>query len=123
MSNRNKFKAWSKTYSKWMFFTITDLLAAPHEVAEADIELNSLSQCTGVVDCEGADIYDNDICEQTDPDGNKKIIKIEWNKGMYAINNVFDSYDYSSIDMATEVGFRFEVIGNIHENPKLLNGS
>lgn len=76
-----------------------------------------IEQCTGLKDKNGNLIYEGDIVELTDDDSFEKPIKtiVRWAEenacfGLFGSHNLYSSYDSDN----------FEVIGNIHENPELL---
>lgn len=85
-----------------------------------DEERYTVEQCTGLKDKNGRLIYEGDIVELTDDDSFEKPIKtiVRWAEenacfGLFGSHNLY--YGFSSYDSDN-----FEVIGNIHENPELL---
>lgn len=79
-----------------------------------------VEQCTGLKDKNGNLIYEGDIVELTDDDSFEKPIKtiVRWAEenacfGLFGSHNLY--YGFSSYESDN-----FEVIGNIHENPELL---
>ena len=82
------------------------------------LENNILMQCTGLKDKNGKLIYEGDILKQ--PDG--IIDYVYWSDGCYIHNGTaITNYDvaYQGDNWAKEVNTH-EVIGNIYENPELL---
>ena len=68
-------------------------------------------QYTGLKDINGEEIYEGDIIKWIDSDGKERRDAVEFRRGHFFICN----YDYS-IDCYPQI----EVIGNIYENPELL---
>lgn len=74
-----------------------------------------LMQFTGLNDKNGKDIYEADILQDVSNSENPLYI-IEWNNEICQYNDIpRDSSNYPCT-------YKFEVIGNIHENNELLNG-
>jgi uncharacterized phage protein (TIGR01671 family) len=121
-----KFRAWDKKNKQfWYQFKISSLYGSlyfPDDMIREDWEL---LQFTGLLDKNGKEIYEGDIVKITDPyDEESKIslVKcigdgfiVEWNNGFCGGDS-----DISLISWAMEDDFKFEVIGNIYENPELL---
>lgn len=79
------------------------------------VKSETVGQYTGLKDKNGVDIYEGDIIKI---DGSEKILSVIFKKGcFYSINNeVGTNYRLGGWENGS-----FEVIGNIHQNPELLN--
>jgi len=85
----------------------------------------NLEQFTGLYDKNGEEIYEGDVLTVIDPNGEREVnCVVEWDSGAsaytYEPEQGYGHFDVSSIGWAVAMGFSFEVIGNIHENPELL---
>lgn len=116
-----KFRAWStdkKIMAEVRTLRFTDELVETDKFVERSIEGVELMQSTGLFDKNGKEIFEKDIL---DYNGRKVIVK--WH-GSYA------SFIYEFVDelknRTTEWRplylsyYKFEIIGNIYENPELL---
>lgn len=70
-----------------------------------------VEQFTGSVDSTGKDIYEGDICQMND----WKPKPIVWHGGLYWLGN-------TQVIICEMEGKLMKVIGNIHENPELIEG-
>lgn len=121
MNDRFRFRAWDKSFNKYcenvIVSTINEKITVYGRLVNGRTQLipNShvvLEQCTGLKDANGTLIYEGDIV-WTDEDGYGHI---RWDNELaqffiateeyYTFDNIFPS--------------EMEVIGNIHENPELL---
>ncbi len=111
MENRFKFRAWNVIVYRYQYFDFHSLAKMEHDNIQWHIL--EFEQCTGLKDKNGKLIYEGDILK----DKYGALHPISWNvKGFYEADTFAVAGFYNAIqeDM--------EVIGNIHENPELLEG-
>ena len=78
-----------------------------------DIDLNTVGQYTGLKDKNGKEIYEGDVVSWWDNDGEKRINIVGWSfDGAWKL---FDSWYLFECPIST-----MKVIGNIYDNPELL---
>lgn len=117
MSDRFKFRVWDKEikqyidYGQWLSCAIEfNFNPFTKEVwCEFDDSQYIVEQCTGLRDKNGKLIYEGDVVRQIskcEPEYEEYITEVKWCGLGYSL------YDKESFD--------YEVIGNIHENPELL---
>ena len=108
-----KFRAWDKKFKKMYEGDIRIVLAFPND----DVEI---MQFTGLKDKNGREIYEGDIIRTGDA------ISFVWfgygkfNEAYYTENYKFDEPMLIDRDLSDFCDYT-EVIGNIYENPELLN--
>ena len=116
MQDRFKYRAWSKERNRYVTDKdIKDIFCNTYVKNHDLLELEDCSsyiveQCTGLKDKNGKLIYEGDIV--TGFFNNNKVI---WDKGSFCVDDgsgVFDELAKSNEDCV--------IIGNIHENPELL---
>ena len=110
-----KFRAWDKETER-MFYpngaTIYEIIKASEKCEDECWLLNTdhiLMQYTGLKDKHGKEIYEGDILSWANNDSNPlccRDIVVKWDKGGFQI-----PYDNAEL---------WQVIGNIYENPDLL---
>jgi uncharacterized phage protein (TIGR01671 family) len=126
MNNRFKFRAWYAKDKEIIYF---DLLNDESRVFyKVSIEDSEKMQCTGLKDKNGKLIYEGDIIKKDHSEG---VYKVEYclkghGCGGFRLKNIKDdkwsSFDQESIWMPSDEPKNFdEIIGNIYENPELLN--
>ena len=135
MNDRFKFRAWDKSFNKYcenvIVSTINEKITVYGRLVNGRTQLipNShvvLEQCTGLKDKNGRLIYEGDIielyrCKSNIHQKKGKRFEVKFLTHRFC-GFGFGYVDYPSVDMAlTESKAKIcRVIGNIHENPELL---
>lgn len=100
-----KFRCKNKT-GNWCLFTVLH----NGNVNEENFDLETLSQFTGLLDKQGIEIYEGDI--------------LEWISGSPMVDLDFGtrvvSISYSGCNLPTYNERALTIIGNIYENPELI---
>lgn len=120
-----KFRGKRLDNGEWVYGDLHIRTPFPHIHSEIDygrvnIDPHTIGQFTGLHDKNGKEIYEGDIVVLRRRTKNLGDIQtIEWCSHVAAFTRVTDGDDahtISAADMAL-----YEVIGNIHDNPELLN--
>ena len=82
-----------------------------------------LMQYTGLKDKNGKEIYEGDVVRMYDrpPDTMTWDLVVEWENGKFILTGIMDKGEYfGDLSDWADCDWRIEVIGNIYENPELL---
>lgn len=123
-----KFRAWDKISKKMFPVTMIDFgqsYVMIEEInglwCERDFDEIELMQSTGLFDKNGKEVFENDVIR--DSDGFEGIVQYDESYGMYGIAylpTLSNGIDMTFEELKDNFRNKFEVIGNIYENPELL---
>ena len=93
----------------------------PNQHLRADVDPTTVGQYTGLKDKNGKRIFEGDICRNT---RTGEIVSVKWHGTMagYVWNKRRADgflFDFGELFRACD---KYEVIGNIHDNPEMLKG-
>ena len=102
-----KFRVWDEVREKMYFWDGTGLgQAMPHWVNKK----TQVMKCTGLKDRNGKEIFEGDLIENS-----KCIMECVFSGSCFVFKN-----DENKVEETCDMIGEIEVIGNIYENPKLL---
>ena len=108
------FCIWERTYLCW---GTTNNVPDMEEVLP-----ETVCQFTGLYDKNGRKIFEGDIVEHDHPYGGKSVHTVIWNKYGWNLSDFYATY-FDDPGEAFSEGTEFmTVIGNIYDNPGLLEG-
>ncbi len=85
---------------------------------EREVHSVEVMQYTGLKDKNGVEIWEGDIIQYTHRTG-QRVGVVAWDKYMFAIDGFWASWQDNPEDAFGEDAC-LEIVGNIHENPELL---
>lgn len=126
------FRGKRKDNSEWVYgnYAVTDNNGKQHfifqnKAFEFDVVPETVGQYTGITDDNGKKIFEGDILGITNDDPDYDYItKVYLDCDTLCVDVQGQDYDYTSIGFAIEIWNdecdQVEVIGNIYDNPELL---
>lgn len=95
--------------------------AADLDFDAIEVRPESVGQFTGKTDKNGKRIFGGDIAKYTKKDGTTAFYEVVWDNELFA--PMFQLIGSCSGVFVAGMNERVEIIGNIHDNPELLNGT
>lgn len=128
MSREIKFRAWDERGQTWITFDLNDAMSGRIErEGYSPLRLINKRQYTGLLDKHGVEIYEGDVVNIIHPAWTE-CCKVIFDRGaftLYQLRPVVGGHSLvrmSVMELWPESdNWKLEVIGNIHENPELLN--
>lgn len=126
MNNRYLFRGKRKDNKKWVYgnYAFTDINGKQHfifqnKAFDCEVIPETVGQCTGLKDKNGKLIFEGDILRFVNDDGETSNYEVYWSndEAGWCIKKE-DAFD--AMDCWNETRESFEVIGNIYDNPELL---
>jgi uncharacterized phage protein (TIGR01671 family) len=87
------------------------------------VDPETAGQYTELTDKNGRKIFDGDICEFTNTDGEKTLYTVIWDYHRWIVVQMYDGNDVDPDDLDEAFTEYAEIIGNIHDNPELLEAT
>lgn len=118
-----RYRAWHRKQSAWHYLDLQDIVRG--EATKDSLWYESWCRSTGLKDKNREEIYEGDLIRVNDryKHGNKEenleAIEVEFNDygGFSPFTDLYDYDGMTFLDCFSD----YEVIGNIYENPDLIN--
>ena len=122
-----KFRAWDNEEKNFIYFDALEGLLSECDETYRRRCVGQLEQFTGLRDKNGKEIYEGDLLKEIAPRG--YIYRVFGVAGGFVINSFQDEITMlrfaepiANMQTAGYIQEQCEIIGNIHENPELLEG-
>ncbi len=117
-----KFRAWEEEYKRMLpDENITEMCTFDYLRTSNDMVL---MQYTGLKDKKGKEIYEGDVVKygSNDEQVEKTTGEVIFYEGCFRLDfrKIQDEYDISFDDLSCWCPNMIEIVGNVHQNPKLL---
>lgn len=103
-------------------YILPNSLASALDYEDYQVDQNTIGQFTGITDKNGKEIYEGDILTDSWVDFSRKpayLTVVIFKDGAFGFDLHYDGF--TPMQQLMSDSMKFEVIGNIHENPELLN--
>lgn len=107
---------------EWVLgFLAFDGVNEDYYINDREVDPTTVGQYTGLQDKNGKRIFEGDICRNTKTG---EIVSVKWHGTMagFVWNKRKENSHLSDFGELFRVYDKYEVIGNIHDNPELMDG-
>ena len=107
---------------EWVWgFLAFDGVSEDYYIYDREVDPDTVGQYTGLQDKNGKRIFEGDICRNTKTG---EIVSVKWHGTMagFVWRRREENSNLSDFGELFRVHDKYEVIGNIHDNPELMDG-